>query len=44
MFQIQTTMNICRGSHGYQHSSSQGCGKITNLEVHNGQIVKTWKS
>ncbi len=44
MFQIQLTMGTTgRGSRGYQHSSSQGCGKMTNVEVHNGQIVKTWK-
>ena len=42
--QIQLTMGTTgRGSRGYQHSSSQGCGKMTNVEVHNGQIVKTWK-
>ena len=32
-----------RGSRGYQHSSSQGCGKMTNVEVNSGQILKTWK-
>jgi hypothetical protein len=44
MFQIQLNMGTTgRGSRGYQHSSSQGCGKMTNVEVHNGLIVKTWK-
>jgi hypothetical protein len=45
MFQIQLTMGETgRGYRGYQQSSSQGCGKITNVEVLNGQIIKTWKA
>lgn len=45
MFQIQLTMGATgRGSRGYQHSSSQGSGKITNVEVLNGKIIKTLKA
>ena len=45
MFQIQLSFGSSgRGSRGYQHSGIKGCGKITQVEVLNGKIIRAWKS